>query len=252
MPLYLAHPGGRGGNLVEFKHAGVDDFVKVNPGIVGFDDSGLWLQGADNGAHPTGLFGANFRYFIKNHYITEFNLTYHEILYIVFVVAVGLIESFAAAKLRGHAQGIDHRADAVKPGHARLRGILAARSGHGAYGLGNRSRLAYSAGLDYYVVELAGGDNVGQLLHQVGLQRAAYATALQGNQVARVVALANYAPLLNQVGIDIYLTYIVNYHGKPDAAAVGKDFVEQGGLSAAQIAREQQNGSFFLCGHILF
>ena len=75
------------------------------------------------------------------------------------------------------------------------------------------------------------GQDVLQLLHEVHLQRTADATVLQRHQ--RVILLTDDAPLLDEVGIDVHLTDVIDDDGKPDAFLVLQDAVQQCGLAAA-------------------
>ena len=78
-----------------------------------------------------------------------------------------------------------------------------------------------------------------ELFNKVHLKSTAYAAVLQGHQT--VVIHAYHASLLDKVGIDIYLAYIVYYNCKLNSLCVGKDAVEQSCLTAAQITGEQQD-----------
>ena len=77
-----------------------------------------------------------------------------------------------------------------------------------------------------------------QLLHEIHLKGAAYATVLQSHQA--VVLLTHNSSLLDQVCIYIDFTYVVDYHGELDAAPVVEYPVEECGLSASQITCKQK------------
>ena len=141
-------------------------------------------------------------------------------------------------------QGIHHGDDAVQHGKP-VQGCLGHEGGNGADGLCYGGGFADAAGLDDDVVELLHAGDVGQLLHEVHLQGTADAAVLQGYE--RFVLLAHYAPLGYEFGIDVHLPDVVDDDGKPDAALVLQDAVQQGCLAAAQITREQQDGYFFYC-----
>ena len=87
-------------------------------------------------------------------------------------------------------------------------------------------------------------NDVAQLLHKVHLQGATDATVLKRNQA--VVAFTHDTTLLNQVGINVDLTYIVDDNGKLDAFLVGKNTVKESCFTAAQITSEQKYRCFFV------
>ena len=118
---------------------------------------------------------------------------------------------------------------------------------HGADGLRNRCRLADAAGLDDDIVELPGRQQVGQLGDQVHLQGTADTAVLQGDQA--VILLADDAAFLDQVRVDVDFAYVIDEDGETDAFAVGKDPVQKGGLSAAEIAGQQQDRDLHIVHH---
>ena len=85
------------------------------------------------------------------------------------------------------------------------------------------------------------------MLDEVGLERAADAAVLQGNQA--VVFLAYHTTFGNQVGVDVDFTQIVDNHGEADAAPVVEDAVDQGGFTAAEVTGQQEDRDFFQIFH---
>ena len=179
---------------------------------------------------------ADFGGLVEQNDIAELDLLNHEILNILFS-NIPLGQVLAARELILHAKCVHYGDYTVQTGHS-IHYILHAHLRHGAYGLGNRLRLAYSAGFDYYIVELVHGGNLVQLLHEIHLKGAAYATVLQSHQA--VVLLTHNSSLLDQVCIYIDFTYVVDYHGELDAASVVEYPVEECGLSASQITCKQK------------
>ena len=74
-----------------------------------------------------------------------------------------------------------------------------------------------------------------KLLDKVHLQRAADTAIRECQQT--IVFLVHYSALLNQVGIDIHFTYIVDNHGKTNTFLVGENAIKQRGLAASKITR---------------
>ena len=75
------------------------------------------------------------------------------------------------------------------------------------------------------------GNDVMELLYQIHLERAAYASVLQGHQT--VILHTYHASLLDKAGVNVYLTYVIDNDGKLYAFAVAEYPVDQCGLSAA-------------------
>jgi hypothetical protein len=93
------------------------------------------------------------------------------------------------------------------------------------------------------------GYDIVQLLDEIHLQGAADATILESHKA--IVALANDAALLNQISIDVNLTNIIYNNSKLNAFPIGKNTIEKCSLTAAQVTREQQNGSIYLIHNII-
>ncbi len=237
--LDFFHPAGRSGHLVEVEEPGVENLREVNVGKIGLYDFGLGLNGADNGAQTAGLFGSDLGNLVEHHDVAKLYLLDDEIfdVFLVYVVALQLL---AAVKFRLHAQGVDHRHDAVELG-----GIVVRASGrhalHGAECLGYRLGLADAGGLDYDVVKLPGGHELAHLEHEVALEGAADAAVLERHEVVGVFGSADYATFLYEGRVDIHFADVVDYHRKAYAAAVGENPVEQRGLAAAEISGEKHH-----------
>ena len=121
--------------------------------------------------------------------------------------------------------------------------ILLAHVGNGADGLCDRFWLAYAACLDDDVVEAVELHDVVELLNEIHLERAADASVLQCHKA--LVLLAHNASLLDEAGININLTNVVDYNGKLDVLFVSENVIYERCFSAAQVAREQQHWSVF-------
>ena len=85
--------------------------------------------------------------------------------------------------------------------------------------------------------------DVAQLFHEVHFQRAANATVLQGHEA--LFLLPHDSAFLYQIGINVHFANIVDDDSKLYTSLIIENTIQQRGLSAAQITREQQNGYFF-------
>ena len=216
MLLDLLNPGGRCGNLVEVEHIGIQYLIELYVAIVAVDDLGLGLEGVDDLSDTSQFLWADLCGFVQQHDVAKLNLLDDEVLDILLVdVLARQIQS--AAKLVPHAEGIDDSHDTVETGIALLCRFRSQR-GDAADGLGDGAWLADAAGLDDDVVEALQGDDVLQLLDEIHLQRTADATVLQGHE--RVVLLVDDTALLDEGGIDVDFSDVVDDDGKLDAALV--------------------------------
>ena len=216
MLLDLLNPGGRCGNLVEVEHIGIQYLIELYVAIVAVDDLGLGLEGVDDLSDTSQFLWADLCGFVQQHDVAKLNLLDDEVLDILLVdVLARQIQS--AAKLIPHAEGIDDSHDTVETGVALLRQFRSHRRDT-ADGLGDGARLTDAAGLDDDVVEALQGDDVLQLLDEIHLQRTADATVLQGHE--RVVLLVDDTALLDEGGIDVDFSDVVDDDGKLDAALV--------------------------------
>ena len=152
-----------------------------------------------------------------------------QVLDIIFLQIL-LLETVAASELALHTHGVHDGDDAIQTRNT-LYHIFVAHRGDGTDGAGDGFGFADAAGLDNDVVEALHLHNVAQLLNKVHLERAADAAVLKGDKA--LFLLPHDAPLLDEVGIDIDFTYIIDNNRKADAPLIGKDAVDKGCLSAA-------------------
>ena len=89
-----------------------------------------------------------------------------------------------------------------------------------------------------------------ELLDKVHLERAADTTVLKGDE--RIVLLGNHPALLNERGIDIHFTDIVDDDRKTNAFLVRQDAVEKCCLAASEITRKQQDRDFSYFFHCTY
>ena len=242
--LEFAHPCGRRGHLLEVEGAGVEQIFEGHVAVVRVDDFRLGLEGADDGADAAGLFLGDLIYLVEQYDVAELNLVDDETLDALLVGGNLLRESVAAAELCLESQGVDDRADAVETRRA-VFGVFGVETGHETDGLGDGLGLADAAGLDDDIVELVVGGKLGELLDEVGAQRAADASVLEGHQVV-LVAAAHDAALLDELGVDVHFAQVIDNHGKAYVAFVGEDAVQQRRLAAAEITGEQKHRRNFL------
>ena len=135
-----------------------------------------------------------------------------------------------ALKLITHAQCINHRHNAIQLQIAVL-DILWSQRWNAHNGLGYRTGFANATGLNDDIVETVHGQYLLQLFHEVHLQRTADTAILKSHQ--RVVLLTHYSTLFYQVGIDVYLTDIIDYDGKLNALLILQYAVQKCRLTAA-------------------
>ena len=216
MFLDLLNPCGRSRYSVEVEHVGIQNFVEFYVAIVAVDDLGLGLEGADDFPDASQLLRADFGGFVQQDDVAELNLLDDEVLDVLLVdVLARQIQS--AAKLVSHAEGIDDGHDTVETGVALFCHFRSHRR-DAADGLRNGAWLTDAAGLDDDVVEALQGDDVLQLLDEIHFQRTTDAAILQGHET--VVLLVDDTALLDEVGIDVDFSDVVDDDGKLDAAFV--------------------------------
>ena len=245
--FHFLDPGGGGGHVVKLEHARVEDLVEIEFTVVTFDDLCLRLERPDDGPDPAQLLRRHVRHLVEGDDVAEFNLLNDEALDILFV-EMRLLERIAAGKFTLHAHRVDHGNHAVKHGNAVL-DIFKSQRRNRTDGLGDRLRLTDAARLDNDVVERLPACDLTELLDQIVFEGAADAAVLESNET--LVFLAHNPAFLNQVGIDVDFSDIIDNHRKADALAVVEDAVDQGGLAAAQIAGQQQDRYFFQIFHTL-
>ncbi len=239
------NPPRRTGHLIVVKHIVVEQVFYVDVGVVAFHYLGVWLQASDYLAYALQLFGLHFGHLVEHNHVAELNLLDNQVFYILIVYIV-TFEVVAAAEFVFHSQSVDHSHYAVEARGAEL-GVFIAHARNSGYGACYRLRLANSAGLYDYVVETAHLHDVGELFYEVHLQGAADATVLKSHQT--LVFFAHYAAFLNEVGVNVDLSYIVDNHCKTNAFLVGKNVVDQCCLTTSEITGQKQDRSF-LSTHI--
>ncbi len=216
MLLHFLNPSSRSSYSVEVEHVGIQYLIEFYVAIVAVDDFGLGLEGADDLPDASQFLRADLSGLVQQHDVTELNLLDDKVLDILLVdVLARQVQS--AAKLVPHTEGIYDGHDTVEQGIALFRHFWSHRR-DAADGLGNGAWLTDAAGLDDDVVEALQGDDVLQLLDEIHLQRTADATVLQGHE--RVVLLVHDTALLDEVGIDIDFSDIIDDDGKLDTALV--------------------------------
>ena len=224
-------------HLLIVKEVGVQQLVELHITIVALDDLCLLLYATHDLAYAFQFVWLDVGSLVQEDDVAELYLLNDEVFDVLFVDVL-LGEVRAAIELVFQPQGIHYGDDAIDVWDAILCDFRS-HSGHLANRLGDGLWLANAAGFDDDVVELLEGDDVVELLHQVHLERATDASVLKGDQA--VVLTPNDATLLDEVGIDVDLAYVVDYHGETDAATVREDSVEEGCLAATQVTREQQH-----------
>ena len=240
--LYFAHPTRRNGSAAKVEGIGVEQRLELHVGIIGLDNGGIGLNNLQNCLDARQFFGAHFRHLVEQNHIAELDLLDDEVLDIL-LADVLLGEAITAGKLALQTQSIDHCHDAVETRHPET-GDTRVHATDGADGLCNRLRLAYSTGLNYYIVELLHSGDIVDLLHEVHLQSTAYAAILQGHEA--VVLLSYHTTLLNKGGIDVDFANVVDNYGKLDAFFVSEDMVDECSLSTAEITGQEQYRNLFV------
>ena len=233
-------PARRTGNLVEVEHTGAYNAVQVYVAPVAFDNARGWLQGLDNLPDKLQVGFAYLGLFVQQHYVAELDLLYEQVLYVVLIQTLSG-ETGTVLELIPHPEGVHDCADAVQDGNASL-AEFRTHAWDGAYCLCDRSRFANAAGFYDYVVEALHKGDLAQLVHEVHLQRAADAAVLECDET--VVLLADNSSLLNELRVNVDLTYVIDYHCETYSFAIVEDTVEQSSLAASKIARQQQNRYF--------
>lgn len=232
--FYFLDPGGGGCHLVEVEHGGVEDAVEVDVAVVAFYDFGFSLEVADDLAELGELVWGDFGGFVEEDDVAEFDLLDDEVGDVVFVGGgVGEVES--VLEFVAHAEGVDDGEDAVEAweGVGREVGGL---GGDGDDGLGDGFGLADAAGFDDDVVEAVGEGDVAELVDEVEFEGAADAAVLEWDEA--VVGLSDDAALLDEGGVDVDLSDVVDDDGEADALTVGEEAVEECGFAAAEVAGE--------------
>ena len=179
------------------------------------------MQGTYNLLDAFQLFGFYFRCLVQKNDITEFNLLDDKI-FNVFLVNSFSGEVVAAGELVLQAQGVHYGGDAVQAADAVL-GVHAAQAGNGADGLCDRFGFADAAGFDNDIVETFHPHDFAYLLYQVRFQRAADAAVLKRNEA--FIFLTHDAALLDEVRVNVYLSYVIDDNCESDALFIGENMV---------------------------
>ena len=195
----------------------------------------MGLQCVQDLAYASQFLFADFAGLVKEYDVAELYLLDNEVGDVVFGKCLAC-KVQAAVKLVLKPDCIHDGADAVEFDVLAVGGCVGELP-VAAYGLGNGCRLADAACLDYDVVEAACLVYVLELLDEVHLQVAADTAVLQCYQ--RVVLLVDDAALLYEIGIDVDLAYIVYDNSEFYSLVIVEYAVEQGCLSAAQIACDE-------------
>ena len=227
--LQLFYPCCRCGHLVKNKLMGVEQTLEVYVSIVARDNLCFRLDSANDLAHMQQFVSTHLRCFVQQDGVTKLYLLNDEVLNVL-IINIFLCESIAALKLVAHAKGVNNRHDTVETRHAVFY-ILRTERRERADGLCYRCRLTDAARLDNDIIETFHGNDIVKLLHKIHLQCAADTSVLQSHKA--IVLLVHDATLLNEVCIDINLSYVVHNDGKLNAFLVCENAVEQCCLAAA-------------------
>ncbi len=241
-------PAGGRRHLVVVEKVSVQQLFKRHVRVVALDDFGFRLKLADDGLYALEFFRRNFRRLVEEDGVAELNLLDNKVLY-VFLVDVLHHEGVAAVELALHSHRIDHRHDVVEPADTVLR-VEAAEGRYAAYRPRDGLRLADSACLDDDVIELLHPHDFVNLFYQVGLERAADAAVLKRDET--LVLLADHSAFLDEVRIDVHLSYVIDNDGEAYALFICQNPVEERRLAASEIAGEQEHRNFFLFHYISF
>ncbi len=214
----------------------VENLVKINLTVVALNDLRLWLEGADNALDMFCIVFRDFGYLVEKDDVAELNLLYYEALKVFLANLLGC-QFVARLELAFKTQGIDHSDYAVENRHA-VAGEIGSNGGHRADCLGDGFWLADAACLDHNIVEILMHE-VGELLHEISFEGAADATVLESHEA--VVATADHTTLGDEVSVDVHLADVVDDNSEFYAFLIVENLVKQSGLSASEIAGEQED-----------
>ena len=134
---------------------------------------------------------------------------------------------------------------------------------------GDLGRLGHARGLDQHVVELPLLGEGDDLVHQVGLKRAAEAAVLHGNHLGNIflhlnifVSCANkihlialhQSRLIDQTLVDVEGGHVVDDDGAPEVLVLVlglQDVLHHGGLARPQEPAQQGHGDKIFCDMLL-
>ena len=239
--FHALHPSRGNGGLAKVEIVGIQELVEFHVSIVTFYNFRFWLKLADDFADSGEFFRRYFGCFVEKDGVAEFNLLDYEI-FNVFILDVLHHEGVSAFEFALHPHCIHDCDDVVQAADSVL-GVYPSEGRDAAYCLGNRFRLADSAGFYDDVFEFLHCHDFGNLFNQVGFERAADASVLKRNEA--LVLLADHSAFGNQVCVNVYFAYVVDNHGETYSFPIVENPVQQGSLAASKIARQQQNRYFF-------
>ena len=235
--LELPDPGSACGGLIEIEEVRVDQFIDIDFAVIGFDDLGNRLKGADGHLDLFEFFLGKKRGLVEEDDVAELDLLDDEILKI-FLTPLGRLKGFAAAEFVAKAKGIGdgkNRVEvigfAVSPLH-----VFAFHIGDG---LGDRDRLADAASLDQDVVVFLGRNQIVDLVNEIRFQGAADAAI--GKRDEAIVTRRDDASFFYEIGVDVDLADVIDDDRHMVAFRVFEDMVDQRGFAAAKISSDQCN-----------
>ena len=196
-----------------------------------FDKLSLRLESADYLFNLLELVLAYEVNLIYDNRVTELNLLDDEVLDVLLVDIVGK-QSSAAAELGGQPRRVNNGNDVVKTAKLGDFGVVVGAVEHSDC-LCNRNRLADSRCLDEDIIKLVHLNERANLLDKVGFESTADTAVLERNEV--IILFLNDSALLNQLGVDVHLAYIVDDNGNLVALLVGEDVVEQSCLACSEV-----------------
>ena len=222
--------------------------IYIHIGIIAFYNLGGGLQCVKYLLDTSQLFGLNLGSLIQQYDITEFYLLNNKILYILFVNML-TCKFVATSEFALKTKRIDHGYYAIKTAHSVLN-ISTTHLRNRTNGLSYRFRFADAARLNNDVIETLHLHKVEYLFYEVHLQCAADTSVLQCHKA--IIFLAYNTTLLNEVGINVNLAYIVYYNRELYSFLVSENMVYQSSLSTAQITGQEQYRNVFFLHFLLF
>ena len=160
--------------------------------------------------------GCDFRHLVEQDDVTELYLLNYKILYILLFKII-LFQGVTATKLIFKPQGIHNSHYTIELRSTEHSG-LGSELGYRADSLGYRCGFAYTARLDYNVIETVHSHNILYLLDEIHFESTAYATVRKSHKA--VILAVNHSASLYEAGINVYLSYIIDYHSKLYAALI--------------------------------
>ena len=235
--FHHSDPGGGSGGFFKIEQVCVQDFVQIDLTVVACQYFCLHIQRPDNLLDFSQFGSGDLGGLVQQYNVAELNLLDYEVFQVLLIKLFFCQIIFA--ELIFHAQSVHNRHNAVQLRNS-VFGVFLLHVGDVADCLGDRFRLANSAGFNHNVVELVLRHDVRKLFHQIHFQGAADAAVLQSYQT--FVLLAHHTALLDKVRVNVDFSQIIHNNREADAFAVVQNMVHQSGFSAAQITRQQQYG----------